>query len=109
MGDAAHPVSPAAGQGANMSVADARVVAELALGNRSNLLAEYERRRRPANARSISATRAAALILSLPHWLSPLSVFVSIIRSVAPHPSLVRHFLRSFSTMLQEGGAPEID
>src|SRR5688572_410503 len=31
MGDAAHPVSPAGGQGANMSVADARVLAELFL------------------------------------------------------------------------------
>ena len=31
MGDAAHPVSPAGGQGANMSVADACVLAEIAL------------------------------------------------------------------------------
>jgi len=30
MGDAAHPVSPAGGQGANMSIADARALAELA-------------------------------------------------------------------------------
>jgi 2-polyprenyl-6-methoxyphenol hydroxylase-like FAD-dependent oxidoreductase len=104
MGDAAHPVSPAGGQGANMSVADACVLAELALGNHRNLLAEYERRRRPANARSISPTRTVALILSLPRWLSPFSVFFAIVRSVARYPSLLRHFLRSSSTMFQERG-----
>lgn len=102
MGDAAHPVSPAGGQGANMSVADARVLAELALGNHRDLLAEYERRRRPANARSLGPTRTAALILSLPQWLSPFSVFLAIVRSVARYPSLLRHFLRSTSTMFQE-------
>jgi len=102
MGDAAHPVSPAGGQGANMSVADACVLAELALGNHRNLLAEYERRRRPANARSLSPTRTAALILSLPQWLSPFSVLLAIVRSVARYPSLLRHFLRSTSTMFQE-------
>ena len=85
-----------------MSVADARVLADLALGDQRNLLAEYEKRRRPANARSIRPTRAAALILSLPQWLSPLSVFFSLVRSAARYPSLMRHFLRSTSTMFQE-------
>ena len=102
MGDAAHPVSPAGGQGANMSVADACVLAELALGNHRNLLVEYERRRRAANARSIRPTRAAALILSLPEWLSPLSVFFALVRSAVLYPSLLRHVLRSTSTMFQE-------
>jgi monooxygenase len=102
MGDAAHPVSPAGGQGANMSVADARVLAELALGNHSELLAEYERRRRPANARSISPTRTMALSLSLPRWLSPFSVFPIMRLAAARYPSLVRHFLRSASTMFEE-------
>jgi 2-polyprenyl-6-methoxyphenol hydroxylase-like FAD-dependent oxidoreductase len=102
MGDAAHPVSPAAGQGANMSIADARVLAELALGNHRDLLAEYERRRRPANARSLGPTRAAASILSLPRWLSPTSVPLAIMRSAARSPWLVRRFLRSASTMFQE-------
>jgi 2-polyprenyl-6-methoxyphenol hydroxylase-like FAD-dependent oxidoreductase len=40
MGDAAHPVSPAGGQGANMSVADATAMAELLMdggGHRCNL------------------------------------------------------------------------
>jgi 6-methylpretetramide 4-monooxygenase len=103
MGDAAHPVSPAGGQGANMSVADARVLAELALGNHSDLLAEYERRRRPANARSIGPTRAVALSLSLPPWLSPFSLLFPVIRLIAArYPSLLGRFLRSASTMFQE-------
>jgi 2-polyprenyl-6-methoxyphenol hydroxylase-like FAD-dependent oxidoreductase len=101
LGDAAHPVSPAGGQGANMSVADATVLAELASGNHRNLLAEYERRRRPANARSMRPTRTVARILSLPQWLSPVSVFFAIVRSVARYPSLLRHFLRAGSTMFQ--------
>jgi len=103
MGDAAHPVSPASGQGANMSVADAPVLAELALGNHGDLLAEYERRRRPANARSISLTRTMALALSLPQRLLPFTAFLSIMRLVAArYPSLVRRFLRSASTMFDE-------
>lgn len=57
MGDAIHPVSPAGGQGANMSVHDARVLAELLLSGHPRPVEEYERRRRPANERSISITR----------------------------------------------------
>jgi 2-polyprenyl-6-methoxyphenol hydroxylase-like FAD-dependent oxidoreductase len=102
MGDAAHPVSPAGGQGANMSVADAWVLAELAVGSHRNLLAEYELRRRPANTRAMGPTRVGAAIMSLPAWLSPISIFSLIVRSTARHPSLLRHFLRSASTMFQE-------
>jgi 2-polyprenyl-6-methoxyphenol hydroxylase-like FAD-dependent oxidoreductase len=69
MGDAAHPVSPAGGQGANMSVADGRAIAELALSGERNLLAAYERVRRPANTRSLRFTRAASLVFNLPEWL----------------------------------------
>jgi 2-polyprenyl-6-methoxyphenol hydroxylase-like FAD-dependent oxidoreductase len=53
MGDAAHPVSPAGGQGANMSIADARALAEIAVRNPSQLLEEYEYRRRKDNERSL--------------------------------------------------------
>lgn len=105
MGDAAHPVSPAGGQGANMSVADARVLAELVLRGSRNLLAEYERRRRTANARSMRPTRTVDLILSLPQWLSPFSIFFGVVRSMARYPSLMSYFLRSTSTMFQERGA----
>ncbi len=86
-----------------MSVADARVLAELALGNHSDLLAEYERRRRPANARSMGPTRTVALSLSLPPWLSPFSLLLPVMRLIAGrYPSLVGRFLRSASTMFQE-------
>ncbi|MBI3857831.1 MAG: FAD-dependent monooxygenase [Planctomycetes bacterium] len=60
MGDAIHPVSPAGGQGANMSVHDARALAELFLSDHPRPVEEYERLRRPANERSISITRRAS-------------------------------------------------
>jgi 2-polyprenyl-6-methoxyphenol hydroxylase-like FAD-dependent oxidoreductase len=60
LGDAIHPVSPAGGQGANMSVQDARVLAEAFLSGRPDPVADYERRRRPANERSIAITRRAS-------------------------------------------------
>jgi 2-polyprenyl-6-methoxyphenol hydroxylase-like FAD-dependent oxidoreductase len=102
IGDAAHPVSPAGGQGANMSVADACVLAELALRNEPNLLAEYERRRRPANERSMGPTRVAARITGLPEWVSSSTIFLSMVRWVGRHPSLMRRAIRSFSTRFQE-------
>lgn len=59
MGDAAHPVTPAGGQGANMSVADAMVLAQvLEKAFEKNdfskeTLSEYEGLRKKANARSL--------------------------------------------------------
>jgi 2-polyprenyl-6-methoxyphenol hydroxylase-like FAD-dependent oxidoreductase len=102
IGDAAHPVSPAGGQGANMSVADACVLAELALRNEPNLLAEYERRRRPANERSMGPTRVAARIVRVSEWVSPSTIFLSMVRWVARHPSLMRRAIQSFSSRFQE-------
>ena len=87
-----------------MSVADACVLAELALRGSRDLLVEYERRRRPANGRSMIPTRTAALLLSLPQWLPPSSVFVPAVRSLARSPSLLRYLLRSASTLFQEAG-----
>jgi 2-polyprenyl-6-methoxyphenol hydroxylase-like FAD-dependent oxidoreductase len=60
IGDAIHPVSPAGGQGANMSVQDARALADAFLSGRPDPVGDYERRRRPANDRSISITRGAS-------------------------------------------------
>jgi 2-polyprenyl-6-methoxyphenol hydroxylase-like FAD-dependent oxidoreductase len=60
IGDAIHPVSPAGGQGANMSVHDAKALAELFLSDHPRVVEEYERRRRSANDRSISITRRAS-------------------------------------------------
>ena len=69
MGDALHPVTPAGGQGANLSVADARVLAQLMIEGSSNLIAEYERLRRPAVEQSIALSRRAAGALALPDFV----------------------------------------
>ncbi len=66
MGDAAHPVTPAGGQGANASVADALVLAEAALEKPNELLAEYRRRRSAPTQRSLSLSRGATRFFSLP-------------------------------------------
>lgn len=95
MGDAVQPVSPAGGQGANMSIADAVVLAELALSDPPDLWKEYERRRRPANAKSIRPTRMAAWVWSAPPWASPISMLPFIVRRVGQCPALQRRFMRS--------------
>lgn len=69
IGDAAHPVTPAGGQGANAAIADARALAALAILDESRLVAAYESRRRPANERSLRPSRAIVPIFSLPDWL----------------------------------------
>lgn len=69
LGDAAHPVTPAGGQGANLSLGDALVIAEVALARPRNLPGEYARRRRGATQRSLSFSRIAARIFSLPRPL----------------------------------------
>jgi 2-polyprenyl-6-methoxyphenol hydroxylase-like FAD-dependent oxidoreductase len=105
IGDAAHPVSPAGGQGANMSVADACVLAELALRDEPNLLAEYERRRRPANARSMAPTRIAAWVFELPDWCSPTWIVVSLVAGLGwlgRHRRLLRPAIRSGATAFLE-------
>ena len=103
MGDAAHPVSPAGGQGANMSVADARVMADIALHAPSHLLEEYERRRREANARSLRFTQGAARLLALPGWTTPpTSLLISVVRWANRHPSVITPFIRYVSTAFEE-------
>ena len=69
IGDAAHPVSPVGGQGANMAVADASALADVILSGSKNIVADYERRRRPANERSINFTRDAARALNMPAFI----------------------------------------
>ena len=71
LGDAAHPMSPAGGQGANAAVWDALTLAEVAdrclRGDRADraCLARYERRRRRADARSLSFTVAATRLFAI--------------------------------------------
>jgi len=102
MGDAAHPVSPAGGQGANMSVADGRAIAELALAGTRDLVTAYERRRRPPNRRSVRITRLLDFVLILPDWLLPPIPLFWVFRQVGRYPSLVPRVLRTFSTTFLE-------
>lgn len=101
MGDAAHPVSPAGGQGANMSIADAVVLAELMSGDAADLVTQYERLRRPANAASIRPTRGADIVWSAPQWLSPLQFAPFIAGRVAGCPALQQRFIRSIGGAFQ--------
>jgi 2-polyprenyl-6-methoxyphenol hydroxylase-like FAD-dependent oxidoreductase len=102
MGDAAHPVSPAGGQGANMSVADAAVLAELLANDSADLLEQYERRRRPANTRSLRPTRVLSFVFSLPAWCRPTSAFFKVVAPFANHAVIKRRGLRFVSTAFQE-------
>ncbi len=82
IGDAAHPVTPIGGQGANMAVADAVALAEVAheaLQRRdcsAISLHPYQAHRWPANERSLQFSRRGRTVLqtliTLP-WLAPLA------------------------------------
>ena len=98
MGDAAHPVSPVGGQGTNMAVADAATFADLVQENVPDLLGEYERRRRPANGRSLRFTRNAAYLLQVPSYCLPGFALRGIFRWVCRHPSAVVNTIRYAST-----------
>ncbi len=103
MGDAAHPVSPAGGQGANMSIADGRAIAELVLAgtkhsSSDDLLEAYERIRRPANRRSLRFTRGAAFVLGMPDWLLPMPLLFWLVGKFGSRPWLLARFIRAAST-----------
>ncbi len=102
MGDAAHSVSPAGGQGANMSIADAVVLAELILSNAPDLVATYERRRRPANERSMTPTRVGDHLLGMPDWLVPTVAAKAGLHLLARHPATVANLLKNVSTLFVE-------
>lgn len=101
IGDAAHTVTPAGGQGANAAIADARVLADVAITNESQLVAEYERRRRPANERSIAPSRTVSRIAALPRFM--ISPWIPMaVRCVARFPQIAARGLRFVSTAFQE-------
>jgi len=102
IGDAAHPVSPAGGQGANMSVADARVVAELALAGVPDVLAAYERRRRAANRRSLRFTRGAVFAFGLPEGLLFNRLTAWLLSQVGSRPPIAARFIRTLATAFLE-------
>ena len=100
MGDAAHPVSPAGGQGANMSVADAAAIAEVALRGESGLIDEYERRRRPANQRAMRPTRIGHFMLG--QFPPPTPVVAAMLRRLAARPSIVARGVRAVAGAFRE-------
>lgn len=106
MGDAIHPVSPAGGQGANMSVADGAALDEILCGDESRAVAVYERRRRPANERSIGITRAAVRALGLPGFLraglSGMAPFL--LRRLNRRPILFGRLLQVMASTFRDRG-----
>jgi 2-polyprenyl-6-methoxyphenol hydroxylase-like FAD-dependent oxidoreductase len=109
LGDAAHPVTPVGGQGANMSVADAMVLAEvahdaLASGDCSAFrLQAYEANRRPANTRSLQFSTRGAMVFRLLRacpWIAPmlLGLLIRIDWSPAVKVRLIKSVSQSFTS-----------
>ncbi len=104
LGDAAHPVTPAGGQGANMSVADATVLGQVAFGAFKNndfsksFLSQYEALRRQANERSlqfsVGANRVFRTLRVLP-WCAPLLPWL--LKKINRSPKVKSDIIRSIS------------
>jgi 2-polyprenyl-6-methoxyphenol hydroxylase-like FAD-dependent oxidoreductase len=105
LGDAAHPVSPAGGQGANMSVADAAALADVALRGGADLPHAYEEKRRRANDRSLRFTRIAARAFTLPPWAGLGVVLPPILRLLGGRRAFQREILSLVSTSFQDAPA----
>jgi 2-polyprenyl-6-methoxyphenol hydroxylase-like FAD-dependent oxidoreductase len=101
IGDAAHAVTPAGGQGANMAIADARVLTDVIRLSESQLVQQYESRRRAANERSMAISRWATRLLSLPDFVTapflPAAAWL-----VSRFPGTATRGLRSISTAFLE-------
>jgi 2-polyprenyl-6-methoxyphenol hydroxylase-like FAD-dependent oxidoreductase len=105
MGDAAHPVTPAGGQGANLSVADAAALAEIIPATLAqvlpasdeNPLTGYERVRRPAAERSLRMSRGVARLFSLPDAIISRLV-PTMIRIVGLRPQIFSPVLKTTAT-----------
>jgi len=110
IGDAAHPMTPAGGQGANASIWDALAdVADGALksGNVSReRLAPYERRRRPINERSVQISRTAWAAFRFGRCLPLGSVVPLMLRTVDLMVWPKRAFLRRISRTLVDRDGP---
>jgi 2-polyprenyl-6-methoxyphenol hydroxylase-like FAD-dependent oxidoreductase len=104
IGDAAHPMTPAGGQGANASIWDALALADVAESalraedvSRERLL-PYEQMRRPVNDRSVSFSRVARRILRIGRFLPPAIVLPLIARTMNALGWPQRKILGSFAT-----------
>ena len=105
MGDAAHPVTPAGGQGANMSVADALVLSQVALEAfqkndfSSAQLKKYEALRRPANERSLGISLRARRVFQTIKFFPPLAYLLPWwLKGVERKPKTKEDLLRFLST-----------
>lgn len=103
IGDAAHPMTPAGGQGANASIWDALALADVAdaalrAGDTSReRLVRYEQVRRPINERSVAISRLAARIFRLGRRL-PAATLVPLLAPLVPRRRLIRSFATTFVT-----------
>ncbi len=104
MGDAVHPVTPAGGQGANASIADAVALANVAAKalaakdcSAKNLVA-YEKERRPANAHALKFSSRADMALRLLHALPQLApLYLQGLAQLNTSYGVKEKFLRSVS------------
>jgi 2-polyprenyl-6-methoxyphenol hydroxylase-like FAD-dependent oxidoreductase len=104
IGDAAHPMTPVGGQGANASIWDALALADVADAalrtgdvSRERLL-PYQRLRRPVNDQSVSFSRIARRIFRVGGFL-PLGIVLPLIaRTMNAIGWPQRKILRSFAT-----------
>lgn len=104
LGDAAHPVTPAGGQGANSAVADAVAIAEAYREHPSQLLEVYARRRRAAVQRSLSFSRGANRFFSTLRPVRNLGLMVLpwVSRWVNKRPGLFAILLRAAADAFQD-------
>jgi 2-octaprenylphenol hydroxylase len=105
LGDAAHPVSPAGGQGANASIWDALALAEVAheaLQKNDlsrDVLARYETMRRGPNTGSVAITARVVRALNIASRLPGLPWLVPAVLGVADRLSpLKRSLVATFAT-----------
>jgi monooxygenase len=104
IGDAAHPMTPVGGQGANAAIWDALALADVVDGalrtgdvSRERLLS-YERTRRPVNDRSVSFSRVARRLLRVGRFFPPAIALPLIARTLNALGWPQRKILRSFAT-----------
>ena len=98
IGDAAHPVSPAGGQGANMAIADAVMLARVIMDGANDLARALDSIRRAPNSRGLRPTRLAHRVFEM----SGSSALRGIPRLILPRlltfPALFPRILRTLAT-----------